>query len=246
LREVCVIDLWEAQLIAGPWVGQDGPRGVPRTFGMHEFDLGYVFWRTLPLGHSEDVGSGRVVVDRRNGELTHWPSVPVPTVVEQYRAFRERTPIAPLTWDPVVRARHDRVRAPFPENVTHLRFADGRLCTARSMKGDGTPNLHPLVRDFLERLPVEFRERGNDRCSEVAVLSDVMHGEDARHAAVGEPPLSIEDARERLLRGADLVTYRVREPGDPWGGQTAPPCVSCRALLHHLGFGLQPPTEDTR
>jgi hypothetical protein len=37
------------------------------------------------------------------------------------------------------------------------------------------------------------------------------------------------------------VTYRVREPGDPTGGQPAAPCSSCRALLGHFGFALQDP-----
>ncbi|WP_149258216.1 YwqJ-related putative deaminase [Actinomadura sp. K4S16] len=235
-----MVDLWESQLIAAAWLAQDGPAGVPRGFGTHEFDLGYVYWRTPPPGRSGDVGSGRVVVDRLNGELTHWPLVPVEAVVEQYRAFRERTPAAPLTWDPVVQARRDRVRAPFPENVTRLRLGDGRLRTGRSMKGDGVPNLHPLVRGILDRLPVESRTRGNDRCSEVAVLSDVMHAEDARRAAAGEPALSVDEARGRLLRGADLVTYRVREPGDPQDGRTAPPCASCRALLVRLGLAPRP------
>ncbi|GAB3813892.1 YwqJ-related putative deaminase [Micromonospora zhanjiangensis] len=239
-----MVDLWESQLIAAPWVGQDGSVGALPTFGVHEFDLGYVFWRTRPLGRPEDVGSGRIVVDRRNGEVTHWPSIPVPSVVEQYRAFRDHTPLAPLTWDPVERARRDRVRAQFPENVTHLSFPDGRLRTGRSMKGEGVPNLHPLVRDILDGLPVEYRERGNDRCSEVAVLSDVLHVEDARRTAAGEEGLSLDEARDRLLRGADLVTYRIREPGDPWGGQTVPPCVSCQALLDRLGFALRSPTED--
>jgi hypothetical protein len=236
-----MIDQWEAELIASSWLYQDKPVGVALEPGVHEFDLGFVFWRQLPLGEAVDIGSGRIVVDRDNGELTYWPSVPPTEVAEQYRAFRREVPVAPLTWDPVVRAEHDRLRASFPENVTHLRLADGRLRMSRSMKGSGTPNLHPLVREFLAELPVPYRERGNDRCSEVAALSDALHAEDARRAANGEAPTTLAEARGDLLRGADLVTYRVREPGDPTGGQPAPPCVSCRALLGHLGFALQSP-----
>lgn len=236
-----MIGEWEAKLIAAPWVYQDKPVGVTRAFGMHEFDLGYVFWRELPPGDPAALGAGQIVVDKQNGELTYWPSVQPQAVAEQYRQYRREAPVAPLTWDPVVQAEHDRLRATFPENVTHLRLADGRLRRGRSMKGRGTPNLHPLVAAFLADLPVAYRERGNDRCSEVAALSDALHAEDARRATAGQPPISLDEARTELLRGADVVTYRVREPGDPTGGQTAPPCVSCLALLRHFGFTLQAP-----
>ncbi len=238
-----MIDQWEAQLIAAPWVNQDKPVGATRTFGVREFDLGYVFWRVLPLGTAEDVGSGRAVVDRVNGELTHWPSAPVDTVIDMYQRYRAATPVAPLTWSPVAQARHDRVRAGFPSHVTHLRLADGRLRVARSMTGDGTPTPHPIVRDFLAGLPAELRERGHDRCAELAAISDTLYAEDARREAAGEPPVTVGTVRDELLRGADLVTYRVREPADPLGGQPVPPCLSCQALLRHCGFTLQAPSE---
>ncbi|MFC7548800.1 YwqJ-related putative deaminase [Plantactinospora sp. GCM10030261] len=242
-----MVDRTDAELIAAPWLSQDSSLVELPEFGMHEFDLGWVFWRTLPSGDPRAVGAGRAVVDRRNGEMTYWSSVPVEMVVEQYRAFRERVPVAPLTWDPVAQARRDRVRTQYPVNMTHLRLADGRLRIGRGMKGDAIPHLHRLVRDFLDELPVRFRERGNDRCSEVAVLSDLLHQEDTSRAAVGEPPLSIEQVRDELLRGADLTTYRVREPADPAGGHPTAPCVSCQVLLRHVGFALQPPTgEETR
>lgn len=51
---------------------------------------------------------------------------------------------------------------------------------ARSVKGDDEPHLHTLVREFLsEEPPVEYRERGYDRCSDAAALSDALHLEDA-------------------------------------------------------------------
>ncbi|GAA4707070.1 YwqJ-related putative deaminase [Phytohabitans rumicis] len=232
-----MIDQWEAQLIAAPWVNQDKSVGLVRTAGVHEFDLGYVFWRVLPPGESEDVGSGRAVVDRRNGELTYWPSVPVPEVVEQYRAYREQVPVATLTWDPVVRARHLRVRAAFPENATHLRLPDGRVRISHSMRGEGTPRPHRLVAQFLDELPVAYRERGYERCSEVAAVSDALYAEEAKRSA----DVSLDSARTEVFRGADLVTYRIREPGDPTAGEPTPPCVSCQALLRHFGFALQGP-----
>jgi hypothetical protein len=111
------------------------------------------------------------------------------------------------------------------------------------MKGEGVPTPHPIVRDFLAGLPVELRERGHDRCAELAAISDTLYAEDARREAAGEPPLTVEAVRTDLLRGADLVTYRISEPDDPLGGQPVPPCLSCQALLRHCGFTLQAPEE---
>jgi YwqJ-like deaminase len=238
-----VIGEWEAQLIAAPWISQDGSVGAGRAFGQREFDLGYVFWRVLPLGEGEDVGSGRTIIDRFNGEQTYWPSGPVDAVVEMYREYRRDHPVPELTWSPLAQARHDRRRVPYPSRITHLRLAGGRLRMSRTMKGDGTPNPHRIVREFLDGLPVRLRERGHERCSEVAALSDALHAEDARRTAAEEPALSLDEVRERVLRGADLVTYRLGEPDDPLNGQPVPPCLSCQALLRHCGFALQAPTE---
>jgi hypothetical protein len=242
---VTVIGEWEARLVAAAWLNQDKPVGAQRAFGQYEFDLGYVFWRVLPLGDPQDVGSGRTVVDRENGELTYWPSVPAETVADLYRDFRREHPVAPLTWDPVVQARHDRVRAPYPSRVTHLRLAGGRLRVGHTMKGDGTPRPHPIVADFLAQLPVPVRERGYDRCAEVAALSDALYAEDAERAARGRPAATLDEVRDQVLRGADLVSYRIREPDDPLGGQPVAPCLSCQALLRHCGFALQAPAEVT-
>lgn len=231
-----MIDQWEAMLVAAPWVNQDARPGATPGIGVSEFDLGFVLWRIPPAGEPAPEGAGRVVVDRRSGELTHWPSVPAETVAELYRDFRRETPVSPLTWDPLTQARHERLRAAFPTQVTHLRLRDGRLRIARSMKGDGTPNLHPLVAEALGRLPIEDRVRGGERCSEVAALSDLLHVEDARRAAGEQPSLTIDAVREELLRGSDIVTFQVREPADPLGGQSRPPCRSCQALLRGFGF----------
>src|SRR5205814_126700 len=172
------------------------------------------------------------------------PSVPPENVAELYRQYRADHPVAPLTWDPLAQARHDRVRTQFPSRVTHLTLADGRVRIAASMKGDGVPNPHPIVREFLDALPVPLRERGHQRCAEVAAISDELYAEDARRAATGGDPLTAPAVRDDFLAGADVVTYLVREPGDPAGGQPAPPCRSCYALLRHCGFTLQAPVGE--
>jgi len=43
-----------------------------------------------------------------------------------------------------------------------------------------------------------------------------------------------------------MVTYRVRESGDPVAGESGPPCISCALLGQHFGFLLQPPSVDGR
>jgi hypothetical protein len=243
-----VVDQWQAALIVAPWLYQDGPVVGERGWAREEFDLGYVFWRLAPRD-DPDGGTDRVVVDRVNGEPHHYAPAPVPEVLQRYRRYRAAVPAAPLTWDPVVRARHDRRRAPVPVDVACLTLPGGTVRRARGMKGDGEPNLHPLVRELLDTLPAGRASRGSDRCAEVAVISDWLHVQDARRAAAGGPPLTAPAVRSEVLRDAVLVTHAIREPAQamrefaatmlgydgPPPGHTVPPCASCRALMEHFG-----------
>jgi hypothetical protein len=232
----------EADQIADKWVA-DSVSTVPLTAAVREFDLGYVVWAQSPADHRPLFGAGRGIIDRETGELSGWPSLPIDTVIEQFREKRAESAPAPRTWDPAEQARRDLHRVVTPATVSRLTLTD-RAVTARSVKGDQPPNLHPLVRDYLDNeLPAEFRERGYDRCSEAAAFSDALHAEDARRAVAGEPPIGIEQARAGLFAGAGLVTYRVREAGDPVGGESAPPCLSCAMLSRHFGFQLRAPWE---
>jgi YwqJ-like deaminase len=232
-----VITADEARLIAERWVAESGAAQA----GVHEFDVGYVVWGLdFPAIDDTTVGAGRGVIDKETGELSVWPSIPVEAVAAQYAAQRAAEPPAPRSWDPAEQARRDLRRLPVPAAVTHLTVGD-RLLIARSAKGDGTLIHHPLVADFLAALPVEHRERGYPRCSEAVALSDALHAEDALRQRSGAAPITLDEARTGLFRGADLVTYRVREAGDPVAGQPAPPCASCLQLLDHLGFALVAP-----
>ncbi|WP_067068590.1 YwqJ-related putative deaminase [Carbonactinospora thermoautotrophica] len=227
----------EAQQFAEQWVAQGAPPGAAPRAAVYEFDLGYVVWPQDPPGAPPLVGAGRGVIDKETGELSVFPSVPVEMVVEQYRQRRAQNPPPPRTFDPAAELRRDLRRKAAPATVAHLTIG-GRLLRVRSKKGDGELNHHPLVREFLEALPVEYRERGYDRCAEAAALSDALHEEDARRRAAGLPPITLEEARTAFFRGANVVTYRVREPGDPVGGQDGPPCLSCLLLLRYFGFQL--------
>ena len=86
-------------------------------------------------------------------------------------------------------------------------------------------------------------ERGYQRCSEVAALSDELYAADARLRAFGVPPLTLKAARTEVLHGVSLVTYAVRPLTDPAAGRSLPPCVSCYLLQRHLGFQLKPPSS---
>lgn len=228
----------EARRYADRWVARSAPPGVALTAEVREFDVGYVIWGVTPPGTPALVGAGRGVIDKETGETSVWPSLPVERVVADYQARRAASPPPRYTWSRAADLRRELERVATPATVTHLTTADGAERTARSMKGDGEPDHHRLVADFLAVLPVELRERGYDRCSEVAALSDALHAEDARRVAAGDRPVSLAEVRDDLLRGASLRTYRVREPGDPTGGRTGPPCVSCILLLRHFGFDL--------
>jgi hypothetical protein len=236
-----VITREEAERIATKWVSDSAPDGVTLTALVNEFDLGYVVSTRPAPGSAPLFGSGRGIIDKETGEFSVWPSLPVESVIARYRAQQAERPPTQWTWHPAAQARWDLEHVATPSTVTHLRFQDRRL-TARSVKGDEPPNHHRLVTEFFQNdLPVEYRERGYDRCSEAAAISDALHAEDARRQAAGEPPVTIAEARTAIFGGVEIVTYRVREPADPVAGASAPPCVSCAMLTRHFGFLLIPP-----
>lgn len=235
----------EAERIATKWVSDSAPAGASLTAMVTEFDLGYVVTPKAQPGSPPLFGSGRGIIDKETGEFSIWPSLPVENVIARYRAQQTDRPQTQWTWHPAAQARWDLQHVATPSTVTHLKFPDRRL-SARSVKGDGPPNHHRLVVQFLDELPIEHRERGYDRCSEAAAISDALHAEDARRRSVGQPPITVEQARTELFGGASIVTYRVREPGDPVAGESAPPCISCAMLCRHFGFVLLPPSGPGR
>jgi hypothetical protein len=231
----------EADQIAEKWVSESAPGETPTNAVVHEFDLGYVVWAEQAPGEPPMIGANRGIIDKDTGELSIWPSLPVDMVITQFRERRRTHPPTLKTWDPADQARWDLRHVPTPTNISHLRLPDS-LVIARSVKGDREPRHHLLVLAFLRTgLAPQHRERGHDRCSEAAALSDALHAEDARRHAAGQPLITLEEARTGLFAGAGLVTYRVREPGDPVAGETALPCLSCAMLLRHFGFEIRPP-----
>ncbi|MGP2440128.1 SUKH-4 family immunity protein [Streptomyces sp. JW3] len=85
----------QALAIAERWLNPDGSAGPRREVRIREFDLGWVVWAAPATSETDpetgerrppaEIGAACGVVDRRTGELTVWPSVPVDEVVRMYR-----------------------------------------------------------------------------------------------------------------------------------------------------------------
>lgn len=232
----------EAERIAEKWVNDSAPAGVTLTPLVDEFDLGYVVSARQPPGGPPIFGCG--IIDKDTGELSIWPGLPTEFVISRYRERRASEPPRMWTWDPAEQARWDLRHVQTPATVTNLTLSD-QVIRARSVKGDSEPHHHRLVVDFVHNLLArEHRVRGYDRCSEAVAISDALHAEDARRTVAGEPPITLEEARDGLFAGARIVTFRVREPADPVAGMSAPPCWSCAMLARHFGFLMVPPTSQ--
>lgn len=236
----------EAELIAEKWVNDSAPVGVSLTVTVHEFDLGYVVSARQQPGSAPLFGTGLGVIDKYTGERSVWPGLPVQSIIDRYRARRLARPQTVWTWSPEDRARWDLRHSATPSTITHLQLAD-RQVSARSVKGDEPPRHHRLVTEFMQdELPAADRVRGYERCSEAAAISDALHAEDARRQSIVAPPITLAEARAELFGSASMVTYRVREPGDPVGGTAAPPCRSCAMLARHVGLTVSPNGASTR
>lgn len=135
---------------------------------------------------------------------------------------------------PVLRHRRDGI---LPAVAAALSVHD-EVLTCTGSKAEQPPELHPLVRDVLDALPVAQRERFAGRCPEPVLLSRFLTAVDAaRSKRAARKPLSNGEAR-KALKGAKLTARRIREDGDPSHGSYAPPCRSCQPLLSH--FGVRP------
>jgi hypothetical protein len=91
-----VISQAQALATADRWLNGHAPQEQHRRVGIQEFDLGWVVWAVPPPVEVDpvtgqrrppaDFGNACGVVDRRTGELTVWPSVPVDEVIGMYQA----------------------------------------------------------------------------------------------------------------------------------------------------------------
>lgn len=143
----------------------------------------------------------------------------------------------PLGPPPVLRHRRDGI---LPAVGAALSVRGETLaCTAG--KADAAPELHPLVAEFLDDLPVPQRARATGRCAEAVLLSRFLTAAAAaRRTRAARKPLSHGEAR-RALKHAVLTARHIREEGDPRHGAYAAPCPACAALLAHFGVSAVDP-----
>lgn len=113
-------------------------------------------------------------------------------------------------------------------------LVDGLIQTHTAIRGDLAPELHPLVRRFLNELPTAQRERFLGWCAEPVLLSNRLYDAESTGGR-----LTAAAARAALW-GARMRITRVREPGDPAHGQSQSPCRSCSALLEWFGVEVLP------
>jgi hypothetical protein len=145
-------------------------------------------------------------------------------------AAHSADPIA-LTGAPVLRHRRDGI---LPAVAAAL-YVRGETLRCTGSKADTPPQLHPLITDFFNSLPVEQRERTTGRCPEPILLSRFLTAVDtARKGRAARKPFSHSEAK-LSLKHAQLTTRRIREDGDPEHGTYAPPCRTCTPLLAHFG-----------
>ncbi|MEU7223530.1 SUKH-4 family immunity protein [Streptomyces chrestomyceticus] len=130
----------QALATAEGWLNPEGQER--REVRMQEFDLGWVVWAAAPPAERDPVtgkrrppatiGHSCGVVDRRTGELSTWPSVPVEEVVRMYQhqhgGGQDATPPAqpPVTG---------------PGNTTVVTYVDPRTGEEASLSMNSAPGL---------------------------------------------------------------------------------------------------------
>jgi hypothetical protein len=122
----------------------------------------------------------------------------------------------------------------------------GATLTGTAARGDQLPELHPLVRDFLDTLTSAQRDRFTGRCAETILISRHLGAADAaRSKRAARKPMTNSEAR-KSLKNAKLTARYIREDGDPLHGSFAAPCRSCAALSAHFGVRIVDPTTPEK
>ncbi|MCI4064399.1 SUKH-3 domain-containing protein [Micromonospora sp. R77] len=229
-----MIERRQAEQLAAVWARRDSERlGFPCRPVVEEFELGYLITSDVaPDARALPGDLPTTVVDKETGDLSTWPRLPFPVVERMFLERRPAGPPPPRTVDAGSQLLRDLDRLPTPGAAAHL-TRNGRTWIRHGAKGEVELRHHRLVRAYLDELPPGHLVRGGDRHAEMIVVSDALHEYDQQRAAAGQPPTSLEEART-FLGDADIEFFRIREPGDPFGGRAELPCDSCINFLVHV------------
>ncbi|MEU0744707.1 SUKH-4 family immunity protein [Streptomyces sp. NPDC006134] len=148
----------QALAVADRWLNPEGSAEPRREVRMQEFDLGWVVWSApAESGRAPETGERRPpaeigdacgVVDRRTGELSVWPSVPVEEVVQMYRQKHDGTaPDAPEGARPVTGPGNTAV-------FTYVDPANGEETTLYRTSAPGLPPAEYQAWAELQRMNV--------------------------------------------------------------------------------------------
>ncbi|MEV5594402.1 SUKH-4 family immunity protein [Streptomyces sp. NPDC052496] len=130
----------QALATAEGWLNPEGQER--REVRMQEFDLGWVVWAAAPPAERDPVtgkrrppatiGHSCGVVDRRTGELSTWPSVPVEEVVRMYQQKHGGGQEAAPPAQPPVTG---------PGNTTVVTYVDPRTGEEKNLSMNSAPGL---------------------------------------------------------------------------------------------------------
>lgn len=114
-------------------------------------------------------------------------------------------------------------------------LVQGTVVSQTNLTGDGSPELHPAVREFFDSLSPERREPFIGYCAESALVSDQLWRLDQER---GDGRTTTLDEARPHFEGSAIMSRKIREHGDPEHGQPTPACRSCTALLERLSVQI--------
>ncbi|MBZ4019524.1 hypothetical protein CCS38_28010 [Streptomyces purpurogeneiscleroticus] len=114
-------------------------------------------------------------------------------------------------------------------------LVQGKVLSHTSITGEGRPNLHPAIWDFVQELPEGPRESFTGRCAESALISDQLW--QLSGAGGNDHAVTLSQATPHFA-GSAITSRKVRESGNPEHGEVTDPCAVCSALLERLGVRI--------
>ncbi|MFD0338403.1 YwqJ-related putative deaminase [Streptomyces sp. NPDC127117] len=122
----------------------------------------------------------------------------------------------------------------FPAVASSL-LIGGQVVSHTSLVGEGTADLHPALRQFVETLPADAQKPFTGHCAESALVSDQLWALDS---ARGDGRTTTLDEAAPHFAGSAIISRMIRGQGHPDHGRATEPCEVCRLLLRKLGVDV--------